>query len=146
MIINLPTTADPEVLRRAADHLGIVLQPHDLPRYVNTRQHGKVLKVEGVTLRPVTSSGDGKYRAYADDCGQPGRRKHAVCWHAHRDWMRQILAEYPDTVIEGGQNPETRKPWVWQGREHFEQAHHASSPASTERSNQRFERCACNEN
>lgn len=51
------------------------------------------------TLRPIPVAGDPKQKHWQRLNHQLIRRVHAVCWHGHREFMRELYALAPDTVI-----------------------------------------------
>lgn len=111
MKIDLPMGADPEILRRAAAKIGAQVNA-DGQDVVRTRDAGQRLRIDA-TIRPLTPD---TYRSK----GHGGRRVNAVCWHGHREWMRAIFAEYPETVIRSALA-------TYKGAEHFEETHEGTS-------------------
>jgi hypothetical protein len=132
MIIDLPLGTDPRVLQDAADEVGVELAPIGQRRDLQPRDtSGRVTRVDSVRIVP--RRGSDVYRAYTYDGpsevdGSPllGRRKNAICWHGHRDWMRAIFRRHPETVIRSALA-------VYKGSQDFEYSHEDTRPTDARR-------------
>lgn len=113
-----------EALEHIAERRGVKIQSYSVrwivPRNVRVQAGAKLLNTRieqhSFVLRPVT--GSDKYRAYSLKQGwrtkQPDifepeerevqflrpRRKAAICWHGHRDFMRDVFAVNPHASIK----------------------------------------------
>lgn len=120
MILDLPLGADAGIGQRVSAQIGLStimyygraseVRPRDLDR--------KVFRVTDLKLRPF----NGRYRLHVRDLRTNSNRlTRNVCWHGHREWMRGVLAVYPDAVIRSGLA-------VYYGVEDFESRHESTKP------------------
>ena len=107
------TTLSPADLRQCASDIGVILTD----RGSETREIPMVGRAYSFTLRPDSKQARDEYgnlpyqRRSASVFRE--RRVHAVCWHGHRDFMREIFHRDPDARIKTS--------WAdYRGKESFE--------------------------
>jgi hypothetical protein len=136
--ITTPTISEDDALTLrtqvflAAQSLGLTPR-FDQGRIVNTRDRGRVYRIEGFRLSPGPNDAYRAHSAPWTDAERErgvGRKKQAVCFHGHREWMRAVLTTYPDAAIHSSRA-------TWFGLRHFEDNYLAALP------DRRTESCRC---
>jgi hypothetical protein len=118
-----------EQAAQAAERVGVELNP-------DTDEKNGVLRT---TIRPDSSLKPAQraYTRFSANRGLARRRVNAVCWHGHRDWMRELFRINPDAVISSALA-------TYRGVRDFDEKFSATALTSVGQGQTMVDLCECN--